>query len=299
MGRSLAERSPAAREIFAQADDTLGFSLSKLCFEGPESVLGDTVNAQPAILTVSVATLAAMHERLGPDAQKLRPRLMAGHSLGEYSALVAAKVLDFPTAVQLVHERGRLMKETGERTPGGMAAVIGLDTEVLEAVCRKARETGIVCPANYNSPGQVVISGDLAALSAAIELAVAQGARKVVRLAVSIAAHSPIMMRASEQFNQAMGRFHLQDAHVPIVSDISARVVTSADEIRAELARQLYSSVQWTETVRRMLGDGVTTFVEIGPGEVLSGLIRRIDRHAQTISIGDAQSLDYTLRLVE
>lgn len=299
MGRSLAEHSPAARRVFEQADQTLGFPLSILCFEGPEGVLGDTVNAQPAILTVSVAALAAINERLGPDAVKLRPRLMAGHSLGEYSALVAANVLDFPTALELVRERGRLMKETGERTPGGMAAVIGLEPSVLEDVCRRAREIGIVCPANYNSPGQVVISGDLAALSTAIELAVAEGARKVVRLAVSIAAHSPIMSRASEQFNQAMTRFHLQDAHVPIVSDISARVVTSADEIRSELARQLYSSVQWTDTVRRMLGDGVTTFVEIGPGEVLSGLIRRIDRQVQTVSIGDASSLDRALGLVE
>lgn len=299
MGRSLAEHSAAARKIFQLADDTLGFSLSKLCFEGPDETLSDTVNAQPAILTVSVAALAAIHERLGPAASRLRPRFVAGHSLGEYSALVAANVLDFPTALQLVRERGRLMKESGEQTPGGMAAVIGLDATKLEDVCRRATENGIVCPANYNSPGQVVISGDLTALSTAIELAVAEGARKVVRLAVSIAAHSPIMHRAADQFTQAMSRFSLQDAHIPVVSDISARVVTSADEIRSELTRQLYTSVQWTETVRHMLKDGVTTFVEIGPGEVLAGLIRRIDRQAHTISIGEAQSLDHTFRLLD
>lgn len=299
MGRSLVEHSPAARRVFELADETLGFALSQLCFEGPDNVLGDTVNAQPAILTTSIASLAALHERLGPAAERLRPRFVAGHSLGEYSALVAADVLDFPTALRLVRERGRLMKETGEHQPGGMAAVIGLDTQVLEDVCRRAREKGIVCPANYNSPGQTVISGDLSGLSAAIELAVAEGARKVVRLAVSIAAHSPIMQRASEQFNQAINHFHWQDARIPIVGDVSARVIVSADEIRTELSRQLYSSVQWTETVRQMLGAGVTTFVEIGPGEVLAGLIRRIDRQAQTISIGDATSLNHVVKLLE
>jgi len=238
-----------------------------------------------------VAVLAALHERLGRAADTLQPRFVAGHSLGEYSALVAAGVLEFPTALQLVRERGRLMKETGQRTPGGMAAVIGLDAATLEDVCRKATGKGVVCPANYNSPGQTVISGDLVALSEAIELAIAQGARRVVRLAVSIAAHSPIMHRASDQFALAMSHFHLQDARIPVVSDISARVMVSADEIRAELSRQLYTSVRWTETVREMLTAGVTTFVEIGPGEVLTSLIRRIDRQARTISIGDFSSL--------
>jgi [acyl-carrier-protein] S-malonyltransferase len=299
MGRSLAEHSPAARKVFQEADDTLGFALSELCFNGPSEVLEDTVNAQPAILTVSVATLAALHEHLGSAADALRPRFVAGHSLGEYSALVAAGVMEFPTALQLVRERGRLMKESGERTPGGMAAVIGLDVQTLEDVCRKATEKGIVCPANYNSPGQTVISGDLAALSEAIELAVAQGARRVVRLAVSIAAHSPIMQLAAEQFAQAMSHFNLQDARIPVVSDISARVLVSADEIRAELARQLYSSVKWTETVRQMLTAGVTTYVEIGPGEVLASLIRRIDRQARTISIGDFPSLQDGFKLLQ
>src|SRR5262249_24244911 len=155
--------------------------------------------------------------------------------------------MEFPTALQLVRERGRLMKESGQRTPGGMAAVIGLDAKTLEDVCRKANEKGIVCPANSNSPGQTVISGDLTALAEGIELAVAQGARRVVRLAVSMAAHSPIMQLAADQFAQAMGHFNLQDARIPVVSDISARVLVSADEIRAELARQLYTSVKWTE----------------------------------------------------
>lgn len=292
MGRGLVQHSPAAREVFEQADETLGFALSDLCFNGPDEKLRDTINAQPAILTMSIACLAALREYLGPSAETiLRPRLVAGHSVGEYSALVAAGVLDFSTALQLVRERGRLMKETGEAVPGGMAAVIGLDASVLEEVCRQAREKGIVYPANYNTPTQTVISGDLNALSAAIELAIASGAQRVIRLAVSIAAHSPLMQRASEQFNEVVNRLGWQDARIPIVSDISARVLVSADEIRAELSRQLCSSVRWTETVRQMLGSGVTTFVELGPGEVLSGLIKRIDRQALTISINDPSSL--------
>lgn len=295
MGASLAEYSPAARAVFSQADETLGFSLSNLCFNGPDEELRDTVNAQPAILTVSIAALAAIREKLG-ESPVLRPRFVAGHSLGEYSALVAAGALDFSTAVQLVRERGRLMKESGLHTPGGMAAVIGLDRQALEDVCRRATAQGIVCPANYNTPSQTVISGELAALSAAIELAIASGAHRVVRLAVSIAAHSPLMQRASEQFNEAINRFRLSDAHIPVVSDISAKVMVSAEEIRSELSRQLYTSVQWTETVRHMLSGGVITFVEIGPGEVLSGLIRRIDRKAQTLSISDAASLQSGLQ---
>jgi [acyl-carrier-protein] S-malonyltransferase len=298
MGRSLFEVSPAARAVFEEADQTLGFSLSSLCFEGPDDELRDTVNAQPAILTTSIASLAALREQLGPTATLVRPRFVAGHSQGVYSALVAAGVIDFSTAVQLVRERGRLMKESGDRTPGGMAAVIGLDATVLEDLCRRAMEKGIVCPANYNTPTQTVISGELAALSEAIELAVANGAHRVIRLAVSIAAHSPIMQRASEQFAEAMGKFRLQDAYVPVVSDISARVMVSADEIRAELARQLYSSVRWTETVREMISGGVTTFVEVGPGDVLSTLIKRIDRKAQTLSIGDATSLSAGLQRI-
>ncbi|MGH2457730.1 MAG: ACP S-malonyltransferase, partial [Chloroflexota bacterium] len=259
MGRGLVEHSPAARAVFAQADDTLGFSLSKLCFEGPDDTLRDTINAQPAILTMSIACLEALREKLGAAEQIVRPRLVAGHSLGEYSALVAADVLDFSTAVKLVRERGRLMKESGESTPGGMAAVIGLKPDILEEVCRQAREKGIVCAANYNTPTQTVISGELAALSAAIELAVANGAQRVIRLAVSIAAHSPLMQRASDQFSEVIGLLRWQDAYIPIVSDISARVLVSADEIRTELSRQLYSSVRWPDAVRQMLGAGVTT----------------------------------------
>jgi [acyl-carrier-protein] S-malonyltransferase len=291
MGRSLVETSEASRKVFAEADETLGFSLSDLCFNGPDERLRETVNAQPAILTTSIATLAAIREQLGPKAASLVPRFVAGHSLGEYSALVAADVLDFSTALKVVRERGRLMKEAGDRTPGGMAAVIGLPAHILEDICRQAAALGIVSPANYNTANQTVISGELTALSAAIELAIANGAHKVIRLAVSIAAHTPIMQRASEQFAEAISRIRLHDALIPVVSDISARALVSAEEIRAELARQLYSSVRWPDTVHKMVSAGVTTFVEIGPGDVLTTLIRRIDRKALTVSISDALSL--------
>ena len=290
MGASLAEHSPAARAVFTEADEVLGFPLSDLCFNGPDEDLRDTVNAQPAILAVSMAALAALREQLG-ESHLFTPRFVAGHSLGEYSALVAAGVLDLSTGLQLVRERGRIMKESGTLTPGGMAAVIGLSRQVLEDICRRAATYGIVCPANYNTPTQTVISGEVAALSAAIELAVANGAQRVVRLAVSIASHSPVMQRASEQFAEVMAHFRLQDALIPVVGDISAQALVSAEEIRAELARQLCASVQWTESVRHMLRGDVTTFVELGPGDVLSGLIRRIDRQASTMAIGDAESL--------
>jgi len=295
MGANLAEHSPAARAIFDQADDVLGFRLSDLCFNGPDEELRDTANAQPAILTVSTAALAALREQIG-DSTHLLPRFVAGHSLGEYSALVAAGVLDFATGLELVRERGRIMKESGTLTPGGMAAVIGLDRQILEDVCRRVASWGIVCPANYNTPTQTVLSGEIAALSAAVELAVANGAQRVVHLAVSIASHSPLMQRASDQFSEVISRFRLQDAVIPVVSDISARAFVSADEIRAELNRQLCASVQWTDSVRHMLCGGVNTFVEIGPGEVLSGLIRRIDRQANTLSISDTQSLEKTVK---
>jgi [acyl-carrier-protein] S-malonyltransferase len=186
MGRDLYDESAAARRVFDQADDTLGMSLSYLIFEGVEAELNDTVNAQPAILTVSIACLAALQERWGSVEHLIRPRALAGHSLGEYTALVAAGALDFDSAVRLVRERGRLMKEAGLKTPGGMAAVIGLDDVVLDRVCALAAGKGIIVPANYNSPGQTVISGELAALAEAMQLAISEGARKVVRLALAL-----------------------------------------------------------------------------------------------------------------
>ena len=298
MGKDLYEVSAAAREVFHRAEEALGINLRKLCFDGPAELLNDTLNAQPAILTVSVAAWAALRERLESVGHQVVPRFLAGHSLGEYSALVAAGALDFTEAVRLVRERGRLMKEWGEAIPGGMAAVIGLDQETLNKVCQDAAAHGIVCPANFNSPNQIVISGELAALTAAMQLAVAQGARRVIRLAVSIASHSPVMQRAAEQFSVVLQRIGLYDPIVPVVSNVTAQALTSAEEIRLELARQITASVHWTQSVTGMLESGVTTFIELGPGEVLSGLVRQVNRSATTVSIGDPEAIEKHLPLL-
>ena len=299
MGRDLYEASPAARQVFEEAEDALGVDLPKLCFEGPEDVLQDTINAQPAVLTVSIACLEALRERWQSLGINVVPRFTAGHSLGQYSALVAAGSLQFREAVQLVRERGRLMKESGEAHPGGMAAVIGLDASVLESLCQRVRAQGIVCPANFNSPVQTVISGELAALSAATQLALAEGARRVVQLAVSIAAHSPLMQRAAEQFAEILARFAPRDARVPVISNVTAQALTSAEAIQADLAAHIIRSVRWVQSVREMVGYGVTAFVEIGPGQVLAGLIRGISQDVSVVSIGDLKSLQRRIPLLD
>lgn len=291
MGKALYEGSSAARRVFQQADEILGFKLSKLCFEGPADELEDTINAQPAILTVSLACLAAMREKLEALGHKWQPpRFVAGHSLGEYTALVAAGALDFSDALRLVRERGRLMKEQGDYRPGGMAAVIGLDRGTLELCCQRAcEETGrIVSVANANSPEQFVISGELQALDRAIELINHTGARRVFPLRISIASHSPLMHQAAMRLAEIIDRSPLRDPQVPIVTNLAGQVRTSADHIRGELASQMVAPVEWVGSVRQMVENGVDTFVEIGPGEVLSRLIRRISTDVKAISLNDA-----------
>lgn len=297
MGKDIHDASPAARAVFDQAEEALGLDIRRLCFEGPEDVLNDTINAQPALLTTSIASLEALRERLTAEGIELRARFAAGHSLGQYSALVAAGALELGNGVQLVRERGRLMKESGERNPGGMAAIIGLSDDALEKIVAKAAALGIVCPANYNSPGQIVISGDLAALSAAMQLAVADGAKRVIRLAVSIGAHSPLMQRAADQFSVAIGRLHLQDARIPVISNVTAQALTSAEEIRDDLSDHITRSVRWVQSVTAMMSGGTTIFVEVGPGQVLSGLVKRISRDVETLSIGDLKSIEQHLPL--
>ncbi len=291
MGKALYEASSAARRVFQQADEVLGFKLSQLCFEGPADELEDTFNAQPAILTVSLACLAVLRERLEAVGAKWQPpHFVAGHSLGEYTALVAAGALDFSDALRLVRERGRLMKEQGAHRPGGMAAVIGLDRVGLEVACERASlETGgIVSVANANSPEQFVISGELAALDRAIELIRDAGARTVVPLRISIASHSPLMQHAASRLAEIIDRSPLRDPQVPIVTNIAGQVRTSAEHIRGELAAQMLAPVEWVGSVREMVANGVDTFVEIGPGQVLSRLIRRISTDVKAISFNDA-----------
>ena len=282
MGADLAAHSPAAAAIFAQADNLLGFSLSRLCFAGPEEELTDTINAQPALLTTSIAALSALEEAMG---RKLEAGAAAGHSMGEYSALVAAGALDFPAALRLVRERGRLMKLADERAPGGMAAIIALDTPAIEQACAEARaEKGaFVHVANDNCPGQVVISGDEEALVRAMAGCQAAGARKVVRLAITIAAHSPLMGVVEDEFAQAVDAVDLRAPAFPVIANSTAGPLITADAIRTELVGQLRNSVRWTASMQYLIEQGFETFYEFGPGGVLAGLMKRIDRRLRGI----------------
>jgi [acyl-carrier-protein] S-malonyltransferase len=274
MGHDLCQAFPAARAVFAEADDILGMALSRLCFDGPPEVLNDTLNAQPAILTTSIAALRALEER-GAEG----PAYVSGHSLGEISALVGAGSLSLGDGLRLVRERGRLMKQAGERSPGGMAAVLGLGREDLEAACGVAREeTGEhVGIANDNCPGQYVISGSLPSLQRATELAKARGARRVIRLKVSIAGHSPLMAGAAAEFAGFLDGITFREPAVPLVAISVAGPLVEPHRIRGALVRQLTSPVRWVESVRWMIAQGVVRFVELGPGEVLTRLLRRID----------------------
>ncbi len=284
MGRHLSEEFPVARDVFAQADDVLGIPLSRLCFEGPADVLNDTLNTQPAILTTSVAALRVLEDR-----DSMLPAYVAGHSMGEFSALVACGAVAFDEALRLVRQRGRLMKRSGRRNQGGMAAVIGLDRPPVEEACAVAREeTGAyVGLANDNCPGQIVISGATEALRRAIELADSCGAKRVIRLPVSIAAHSPLMTEAAASFSRHLEAAALREPHPPIVVNATARPLTEPASIRDALSRQLTSPVRWTESVRWMIAHGVDRFLEVGPKSVLTGLLRRIDRSVEGVSTAD------------
>lgn len=283
MGREVWTRSAAARAVFEEADRVLGFPVTDLCFNGPASMLNDTQYAQPAILTVSIAYLEALREKLRESGTDTAPVYVAGHSLGEYTALVAAGSLQFADALHLVWQRGRLMKEEGERHPGGMAAVIGLPADRLLGVVEEASAEGVVVIANSNSPMQMVISGEIQALLKAMDLAREEGAARVARLAVSIASHSPLMQPAGAQLSQLLSNTNLVDPVVPLVANITGQVLTTAEDIKRELSDQLCKPVAWVASVLRMVEDGANTFVEIGPGQVLSNLIKRISDDASIV----------------
>lgn len=283
MGVELAQAEPEAAALFKQADDLLGFTLSKLMWQGPAEQLNSTENTQPALLVHSVAVHRVFQQRY-PD---FSPAFVAGHSLGEFSALVAAGALDFADALQLVRERGLAMNSAGEEQPGGMAAVLGLDTEEVAQACQQAtaEAEGGVWVANDNCPGQVVISGDDQALelaSAALEQA---GARKVIRLAVSIAAHSPYMQAAQDRFQQALEATDFRQPRIPVIGNVGASPLTTVDQVKADVNAQLTSTVRWTDSMQYMLDQGVSNFVELGSGEVLTGLIKRIDRSSQRLNL--------------
>jgi [acyl-carrier-protein] S-malonyltransferase len=286
MGRDLYEASPAARAIFDQADATLGFQLTRLCFEGPEEALTATENAQPALLTVCTALLTALAESSDISSFVVRrSSFVAGHSLGEYSALVAAGALDFGTALRLVRRRGELMATADE---GAMAAIIGLDETPLETLCREVSAEGApVVIANYNSPGQLVISGATAAVEHACARAKERGAKRALPLKVSAAFHSPLMRPAADSLAAAIADARIVDARVPVLSNVTAEPLIEAATIRDELVAQVTSAVRWIASVRHMAEGGVDTFVEVGPGTVLTGLIKRIAPGARLINVND------------
>jgi len=288
MGQALAAAYPAARAVFEEANAILGFDLQDLCFNGPEERLTDTLNAQPALMAASIAALRALESALESAPGELpRPQFMAGHSMGEYTALVAAGCLSLEDGLRLVRERGRLMKLAGQESPGLMAAILGLDEEILAQICAQAatESGGVAQVANDNCPGQVVISGDKAGMEAAMAGATAAGARKVVPLAVSIAAHSPLMAPAAAALRTAIEAVSIAPARIPVIGNTQAQRLSTPEAIRAELVAQLTGSVRWTGTIQQMVAAGVATFVEIGPGEVLTGLVKRIDRKAQRVNI--------------
>jgi len=302
MAQELVAHSPAAHATFAEADDVLGFSLSRLCFEGPEESLTDTVNAQPALLAAGIAALRALAEALGevdgPEGTGA-PNAAAGHSLGEYTALVAAGSLTFADGLRLVRRRGELMKEAGTHAPGRMAAVLGLDEAQVTAACAAALESlggrGIAQVANDNCPGQVVISGDIAGIEAAMQALQEAGARKVMPLAVSIAAHSPLMQPAADELRRAIEATPIAPPTMAVYGNTSARPLANADEIRAELVAQLTGSVRWTQSIAAMRAADVSTYIEFGAGEVLVGLVKRIARESVRLTVRDAASLESTL----
>ena len=291
MACALAESYPAAKALFDEADGVLGFGLSALCFDGPEESLTDTINAQPALLATSAAALAALQSELG---SLPTPTFFAGHSMGEYSALVAAGSIAYADGLRLVRERGRLMKEAGEKAPGLMAAILGLDEAVVAQVCADAQSAtgGIAQIANDNCPGQIVISGDRAGMERAMADLEAAGARKVVALAVSIAAHSPLMAPAAAELKAAIDATPIHPPLAPVIGNTTATLLTSADDIRHELVAQLTGSVRWTASMQTAVDAGVDTFVEIGPGDVLAGLMKRIARKSERMGVADPAGVE-------
>jgi [acyl-carrier-protein] S-malonyltransferase len=288
MGQDLYVSSPAARAVFEEADLMWQGRLRRVVFEGPAEELTDTVNAQPALYVTSMACWAALREALG-GASSILPEFVAGHSLGEYTALAVSGAYSFETGLRLVTERGRAMKAAGEVQPGSMAAILGLGAEDVAEACRRAEaqthETVVI--ANDNAPGQLVVSGTTAAVSAAAEFARALGARRAITLAVSIASHSPLMRDAVERFGPVLRQAEMSAPALPVLANRSARALATTDEVLAELEGQLTSPVRWTETIEYMVGHGIDTFVEVGPKDVLTGLLKRIAPAATGIACGD------------
>ncbi len=291
MGKRLQELSSAARRVFAHADDAVGFPLSHICFEGPREALDDTANTQPAIVATSVAYLAHLRERLQAAGRRLSPSFVAGHSLGQFSAATAAGALDFGEALRLVLERGRIMKEWAHSRPGGLATLLGLDDEAADEVCAQAASEGEVGVAARNAPGQTVIAGETKALERAIALAREKGGR-VIHLPISVPGHIPMMREAAAELARVLGSVPFHDPEAPIVSNISARLLTRAEDVRQELSDQLCSAVQWARCLVTMANQEVAAFVEVGPGETLSRIARRVSKGIPVYTVGEDEPPD-------
>jgi [acyl-carrier-protein] S-malonyltransferase len=287
MGRGLAEAYPSAKAIFERADAVLGRPLSQLCFEGPEEELKLTVNTQPALYVVSAAALAVLREA------GIEPEIVAGHSLGEYTALYAAGVFDFETGLKLVQARGKAMYEAGQARPGTMAALLSLEPDVVHEICKKASAAkGCVVPANWNSPGQIVVSGDPEAVAEAVRLAQEAGSRRSLMLPVSGAFHSPLVQPAVEVMKKELAQAQMQAPHCKFVANVSAALVSDVETIRQGLADQIVSCVRWSESVETMAQAGANLFIEVGSGKVLTGLLKRIDKELQGLTFGTPEEME-------
>ena len=289
MGRDLAENFPESRAVFEEADATLGFPISKFCFEGPEDTLKLTENTQPAILTASVAACRVLEEK------GVRPDFVAGHSLGEYSALVAAGCLEFSAAVRLVRERGLYMQEAVPAGEGAMAAILGIASSDVTDMCRRAAGNEVVSAANLNSPDQTVVSGNAAAVKRVVEVASQSGAKRAVILPVSAPFHCELMASAQKRLEPDLRATAFGPLRFPVITNVDGEAVTSGEEARAALIRQVTLPVRWLDSVREMIENGVSIFAEVGPGKVLSGLLRQIDRSVRCFHVEDSASLRATL----
>lgn len=290
MGKEIVENFDVAKETFELANEALPFDLNKLILEGPQDELNKTEITQPAILTTSIAILKVLEEK------GIKPDVVAGLSLGEYSALVCSKVLGFREAVALVNKRGKYMQEAVPQGKGTMAAIMGLDSEAIEEVCKEASKDGIVEPANFNCPGQVVIGGEIKAIKSACEIALSKGAKRAKELSVSAPFHTSMLEPAKIKLSEELKNIELNDIEIPIITNVTADYVSNKDEIKDLLARQVVSSVLWEDSIKKMISDGVDTFIEIGPGKVLSSFVKKVDRKLNILNVEDISSLEKALK---
>jgi [acyl-carrier-protein] S-malonyltransferase len=291
MGKDFAENFSVSRQVFEEVDDALGFSLSRLCFEGPAEALQLTENTQPAILSVSIAAFRALEANGFPP-----PAFVAGHSLGEYSALVAAGALNLPDAVRIVRARGRYMQEAVPIGVGAMAAVLGAGLDAIQKACESVRGAEVCSPANINAPNQVVIAGHAAAIDRAVDAMKEAGAKRVVKLNVSAPFHCELMMPAQDRLAADLERLRFEDVNIPVITNVDAAITQKGTDLRDALVRQVSSPVRWLESMKLLIDRGVDTFVEVGPGKVLAGLMRQISREVNCLNVEDAASLQATMQ---